>query len=79
MSDKISEEFLVDVSIPRCRMLSAYLVFDPQLISHHGDEFAIGRFRFADVDRIAEQMTYAVNIAARPSYFNRMANCPLNA
>ena len=54
-------------------------MLDPQLIRHHRDEFAIRRLRFRDIDRVAEKMADAVDIAARPGDFDRVTNRAFDA
>lgn len=59
--------------------LSRYLVLDPQLVRHHRDKFTIGRLRFRYINRIAKNKADAVDVAARPGDFNRVADSAFDA
>ena len=54
-------------------------MLNPQLVRDHRDEFAIGRLRLADIDRVAEQVADAVDVAARPCDFDRVADGAFDA
>ncbi|MNG12904.1 hypothetical protein D3C84_965420 [compost metagenome] len=54
-------------------------MLNSELIRHHRDEFGVGWLRFRDINRISENKGNAVDVAARPSDFNRVANRTFNA
>jgi len=41
-------------------------MLNPQLVGDHRNKLAVRRLRLADVDRVAEQVRDAVDVAARP-------------
>lgn len=54
-------------------------MLNPQLISDHRDELSIRRLRFANVDRVAEQMADAIDVAPRPGDLDRVADGAFDA
>jgi hypothetical protein len=54
-------------------------MLNPQLIRHHRDELAVRRLRFVGVDRVAEDVADAVDVAACPGDFDRVADRTFNA
>jgi len=54
-------------------------MLNPKLVSNHRDELRVRRLRLRDIDRIAEQMADAVDVAARPGDFDRVANGAFDA
>ncbi|MNR23396.1 hypothetical protein D3C85_1404150 [compost metagenome] len=54
-------------------------MLNSELIRHHRDELGVGWLRFRDINRISENKGNAVDVAARPSDFNRVTNRTFNA
>ncbi len=59
--------------------LLAHLMLDPQLIRHHRDKFRVRWFGFRDINRITKQMADAVDVAASPGDFDRVADGAFDA
>ena len=54
-------------------------MLDSELIRHHRNEFGVRRLGFRDINRISENKRNAVDVAARPSDFNRVADSAFDA
>lgn len=54
-------------------------MLDPQFICNHRDKLGVGRFGFADVDGVAEQVADGVDVAAGPGYLDGVADGAFHA